>query len=214
MIRLRSGKGARIRFLQRHISVLRKRSNSEGRLSRLSWPCHGQCRVEACVPQQILSEDTRNHVGNLRSNRRFVNEPPVETKAPGEAKRREDRSKAEMASPKVLPIHSGSYIRLQRFGKYCEFYPSKRHKTPITGHNLLISSHFVDGRNILPAGRTEWYRLNPSTENATRFMVWGRFPSGRARKENKKLVGSQPNGGKGAYESPTGVSPVSPGWPV
>ena len=37
-----------------------------------------------------------------------------------------------MASPKVLAIQAGFYIRIQRFGKHCEFYPSKRHKTPIT----------------------------------------------------------------------------------
>jgi hypothetical protein len=36
-----------------------------------------------------------------------------------------------MASPKELVIYPQCYIRIKRHGNYCEFYPSKKHKTPI-----------------------------------------------------------------------------------
>jgi hypothetical protein len=37
-----------------------------------------------------------------------------------------------MASPKVLAIQTGFYIRIRRSGKHGEFYASKRDRTPIT----------------------------------------------------------------------------------
>jgi len=49
-----------------------------------------------------------------------------------EAEGKETGAKTEMASPKVLAIQTGFYIRLRRAEKHCEFYPFKRHKTPIT----------------------------------------------------------------------------------
>jgi hypothetical protein len=55
--------------------------------------------------------------------------------------------KDKMASPKVLPIHSCFYIRLRRFGKLCEFYPSRQERASALRHpnppsNVLCSSDY------------------------------------------------------------------------
>jgi hypothetical protein len=49
-----------------------------------------------------------------------------------ERKFADPREQKVVASPKVLAIHTGFYIRIQRLGKLFGFYPSKRHNTPIT----------------------------------------------------------------------------------